>query len=123
MKILLVEDEQDIREIYAQVLREGGFEVTEAWDGERGMSEALTGGYDLVLLDIMLPKIDGLQILRALKAKGELAKIPVVLLTNLGTEAVIKEGFALGAVSYVIKSEITPDQLVEEVNKVLNPQK
>lgn len=122
-KILIVEDEQDVREIYAQVLREDGYEVTEAWDGERGLGEALSGGYDLILLDIMLPKVDGLQILRAIKAKEELARVPVVLLTNLGTEAVIKEGFGLGAASYVIKSEIRPDQLVDEVKKVLNPQK
>lgn len=117
-KLLIIEDEQDIRELYAEILREEGYEVSEAWNGEVGLREALSGKFDIVLLDIMLPKIDGLHILKEIKKKPELAKIPVVLLTNLGADAVIKEAFALGAESYVIKSEYTPDQVVNEVKKV-----
>lgn len=120
-KILIIEDEQDIRELYAEVLRDEGYEVHEAWDGEIGSVEASSGKYQLILLDIMLPKRDGLQILKDLKAKPELSKIPVILLTNLSTDTVIKEGFSLGATSYVIKSEMTPDQIVAEVQKVLAP--
>lgn len=121
-RILIVEDEQDIRELYAEILREEGFEVSEAWNGEVGLTHALSGKYDLLLLDIMLPKVDGLQILKEIKKKPELAKIPVVLLTNLGSDAVIREGFALGAQSYIIKSEYTPDQVVDEVKKVIEGQ-
>ena len=118
-RVLIVEDEQDIRELYAEILRDEGFAVVEAWDGEKGLAESLSGRYDIILLDIMLPKVDGLQILKEIKKKEELSAIPVVLLTNLSTDNIIKEGFALGAVSYIIKSEMTPDQVVAEVKKVL----
>lgn len=120
-KILIVEDEKDIRELYAEVLKDAGFNVAEAADGETGLREATSGKYDLVLLDIMLPKMDGLQILREIKKDAKLASLKVLLLTNLSTDNVIKEGFALGADSYVIKSEMTPDQVINEVNKALTP--
>lgn len=118
-KILIIEDEQDIRELYAEILRDEGYEIKEVWDGEMGLAEAQSGNYDLILLDIMLPKMDGLQILRELKKSNSVSKSPVVLLTNLGSDAVIKEGFALGAETYIIKSEFTPDQVIAEVKKVL----
>ena len=117
-KLLIVEDEQDIRELYAEILRDEGYEVTEAWDGEVGLKTALSGRFDIILLDVMLPKVDGLRILKEIKKKPELSKIPIVLLTNLGADAVIKEAFTLGAEAYVIKSEYTPDQVINEVNKV-----
>ena len=119
-KLLIVEDEQDIRELYSEILREEGYEVIEAWDGQVGLKEALSGKFDLILLDIMLPKIDGLHILKEIKKKPELSKIPIILLTNLGADAVIKEAFTLGAEAYVIKSEYTPDQVITEVNKVFS---
>ncbi len=120
-KILIVEDEKDIRELYTEVLKDSGFDVTEAPDGEIGLKEATSGKHDVVLLDIMLPKMDGLQILREIKKDPKLAGLKVLLLTNLSTDNVIKEGFALGADSYVIKSEMTPDQVIDEVNKALVP--
>jgi len=121
-RVLIVEDEQDIRELYSEILRDAGYEVAEAWDGEVGLKSALSGKFDMILLDIMLPKIDGLHILKEIKKKPELAKIPVILLTNMGADAVIKEAFTLGAEAYVIKSEYTPDQVVNEVNKVFSAQ-
>ena len=120
-KILIVEDEKDIRDLYTEILTEAGFEVGEAGDGETGLKEATSGKYDLVLLDIMLPKMDGLQILREIKKDSKLASLKVILLTNLSTDNVIKEGFSLGADSYVIKSEMTPDQVINEVNKAFAP--
>lgn len=117
-KLLIVEDEQDIRELYSEILRDEGYEVTEAWDGEVGLKTALSGKFDIILLDVMLPKVDGLRILKEIKKKPELSKIPIILLTNLGADAVIKEAFTLGAEAYVIKSEYTPDQVINEVNKV-----
>ena len=117
-KLLIVEDEQDIRELYSEILRDEGYEVTEAWDGEVGLKTALSGRFDIILLDVMLPKVDGLKILKEIKKKPELSKIPIILLTNLGADAVIKEAFTLGAEAYVIKSEYTPDQVINEVNKV-----
>ncbi len=119
IRILIVEDDQDLRELYAEVLRDEGFKVLEASDGQIGMDLGKQGAYDLMLLDIMLPKIDGLQILKTVKAMPELGRIPIILLTNLGRESIIKEGFTLGADGYIIKSEYTPDQVVGEVEKAL----
>lgn len=118
-RLLIIEDDQDLRELYVEVLRDEGFEVAEAPDGQIGLEKAKAGNYDLLLLDIMLPKIDGLQILKAVKESHDLSKIPVVMLTNLGRESIIKEGFTLGADGYIIKSEYTPDQVVAEVRKFL----
>lgn len=120
-KILIVEDEKDIRELYAEVLRDEHFEVDEAGDGQLGLEMALSGKYDLLLLDIMLPKRDGLQILREIKKRPGLGNLVVVMLTNLSTDAIIKEGFGLGVNSYIIKSGMTPDQVVLEVKKALMP--
>ena len=118
-KILIVEDDQDVRELYAEVLRDEGFVLDEAVDGQSGLAKVLDGDYDLLLLDIMLPKFDGLEILRTIKKKDELKDLPVILLTNLGRESIIKEGFALGAAGYLIKSEHTPEEIVSEVKKFL----
>ena len=118
--ILIIEDEVDIREVYTDILEEAGFTVIEAVDGDEGLSKALAGGWDLLLLDIMLPKIDGLEILKKVRGQEALAHKPVVLLTNLGRESIIKEGFEVGANGYLIKSELTPDQMVSEVKGFLN---
>jgi two-component system response regulator ResD len=118
-KILIIEDDQDVRELYSEVLRDEGFAVDEAVDGQSGLAKVLEGQYDLLLLDIMLPKFDGLEVLKTIKQKAEVKGIPVVLLTNLGREAIIKEGFQLGANGYLIKSEHTPEQIVGEVKKFL----
>ncbi len=118
-KILIIEDDQDVRELYAEVLRDEGFTVEEAVDGQSGLAKVLAGSYDLLLLDIMLPKFDGLEVLKTIKEKAEVKSIPVILLTNLGREAIIKEGFSLGADGYLIKSEHTPEEIVQEVKKFL----
>lgn len=118
-RILIIEDDQDIRELYSEVLRDADFDVAEAIDGETGKAKALGGDYDLLLLDIMLPKVDGLAILKAVKSTDAVKDKPVVLLTNLGRESIIKEGFALGADGYLIKSEYDPGQVVNEVTRFL----
>ncbi len=118
-RILIIEDDQDVRELYAEVLRDGGFDVEEAVDGQSGLARMLKDDYDLIILDIMLPKFDGLSILKTIKKKGALKDIPIILLTNLDRESIIKEGFALGADGYLIKSEHTPRQIVEEAKKFL----
>ncbi|OGY23127.1 MAG: hypothetical protein A2172_01975 [Candidatus Woykebacteria bacterium RBG_13_40_15] len=120
-KILVVEDDQFLRELYEELLKEEGYEVELASDGEDGLNKMTAGGFDLVLLDIMLPKIDGLEILRRLKEKHpEKPNGPVVLLTNLGQDSIIKEGFNLGASGYLIKSSMNPDQVISEVKVFLS---
>ena len=85
-KILVLEDDQYTRDIYHDVLTEAGFEVTTAVDGEEGLVKIKEGGYNLILLDMMMPKVNGLEVLEKLKADPETKKIPIVMLTNLAGE-------------------------------------
>lgn len=117
--ILLIEDEEVIRELYAEVLRDAGYKVMEARDGDTGLKRALGDEWDIMLLDIMLPGSDGLQILKYVKENERLKMKPIILLTNLGNEMIIKEAFSKGADAYLIKSEITPDKIVSEVGNYL----
>jgi len=120
-KILVVEDDQFLRELYNELLTDEGYEVDLAEDGEIGLSKVQKGGYNLVLLDIMLPKLDGLEILRRIKDDPPVGPNgPVVLLTNLGQDSIIKEGFTLGASGYLIKSSMNPDQVLSEVKVFLS---
>lgn len=118
-RILLVEDEKFIADLYARQLTNSGFAVTTAYDGISAQKFLQTEKYDLLLLDIMLPGINGLELLKDLRQKNPQATMPVLLLTNLGQEAVIKEGFTLGAAGYLIKASYTPAQIVAEVHNAL----
>ncbi len=118
-KILLVEDEDFIRELYVRQLTKAGFQVKYAVDGTSGLETLKTEKFDLLLLDIMLPGMNGLQLLREYKTQNPNSTMITILLTNLGQEAVIKEGFELGAQAYLIKASYTPDQVVNEVKNAL----
>src|SRR5688572_8190015 len=118
-KILLVEDEDFIRELYVRQLTKEGFQVKSAVDGQSGLNTLKSEAFDLLLLDIMLPGINGLQLLREFKTQNPSSPMITILLTNLGQEAVIKEGFELGAQAYLIKASYTPDQVVNEVKNAL----
>lgn len=118
-KILIVEDDFFIRELYQRQLQKDGYLVEAAADGAEGLVKANDYKPHLILLDIMLPKLNGLDLLRTIKTKPETKDIPVILLTNLGQESVIKEGFTLGAEGYLIKSAYTPSQIIEEVKNFL----
>lgn len=118
-KILLVEDEDFIRELYVRQLSKAGFLVKSATDGQSGLESLKNEPFDLLLLDIMLPGMNGLQLLREFKTNYPNSPMITILLTNLGQEAVIKEGFELGAQAYLIKASYTPDQVVTEVKNAL----
>lgn len=119
-KILLVEDEALIRELYSRQLTRAGFAVKPVETGELGVEAIKTEDFDLILLDIMLPGINGLEVLKQFKTlKPGAAQTVVIMLTNLGQDSVIKEGFDLGAQAYLIKTSYTPDQVVQEVNNAL----
>ncbi len=119
-KILIVEDDQFLREFYQELLIAEGYLVDVAADGEEGLSKLLSNEYNLVLLDIMLPKKDGIQILRDLKVRSPKSlNVTIVVLTNLGQDTVIKECFDLGAAGYLIKSALNPDQVLTEVKSYL----
>ena len=118
-KILLIEDEPSIRDLYSRQLTKAGYTVAVAEDGNKGLELLKADTYDLLLLDIMLPGINGLQVLREFKTQNPNSQMKVVLLTNLGQDTVIKEGFTLGASAYLIKASYTPDQIVTEVNNLI----
>lgn len=119
-RILLIEDEEFIRDLYKRQLEKGGFAVDAFASGVEGLASLKNNQYDLVVLDIMLPKMSGLEILKKVKEEKHNQSLPVVLLTNLGHEDVIKEGFRLGAEGYLVKSSYSPNQIVEEIRNILN---
>ena len=118
-KILIIEDDFFVRDLYNRELIREGFTVSTAEDGAEGLLKVVEEKPDIILLDIMLPKMSGLDVLKTLKEKEETKNIPVVLLTNLGQDNIIRKGFTLGAVGYLIKAAYTPTQIIEEVKKFL----
>jgi len=119
-KILLVEDDLYTRELFEEVLKDAGFFVETAFDGEMGLSKILAGGFDLILLDVVMPQMDGLEVLNKLKESAPVKKNgPVVMLTNLSHDPIIKDVLSRGAAGYLIKSDLTPDTLVKKVKEFL----
>lgn len=119
-KILIVEDELPILEPYRDYLTAKGYEVETAKDGKEGLEKAQTFDYDLMLLDIMMPVMDGLEVLKRVKANAKLSNKKIILLTALGRESVIKEGFGLGADGYLLKDQETPDTIEKNIAKILS---
>ena len=119
-KILVVEDEEYIRDLYVQILRKEGYLVDSASDGEEAYMKMSKKEYDLILLDIILPKIDGLQVLEKLKKESKTISAPVVLLTNLSQEVVVAKAVDYGVRGYMVKSDLTPSDILTEVRGYLN---
>ena len=118
-KILVVEDDEFLLELYSTKLQMEGFQVFSANDGERGLRYAKEKNPDLILLDIVLPKMDGLDVLRKIKENKDTEKIPVVLLTNLSQKDEVQEGLKAGAKDYLIKAHFMPSEVVEKIKKLL----
>lgn len=121
-KILLIDDDKDIQDIYSEFLTQAGYQVDSAHDGQEGLAKILEGGYDLILLDIMMPKIDGLGILRRLKEDPpkNVYNGPVVVLSALDQEYIVKEALNLGAKGFLTKAGLTPDQALTKISEFLN---
>lgn len=119
-QILLVEDDVSTLKLYKELLTSEGYQITTASDGELGLTQATKGGYDLILLDVMLPKMDGLAVLAKLKKSPPKTKNgPIVILSNLSHHPVIKEAMSLGAKDHLIKSDISPDKLLLKIKSYL----
>lgn len=119
-KILVVEDDQALRDLYVQILKEEGYEVTSAIDGQAGLDAMRAGGYNLVLLDLVMPKLDGIMVLTKLADNPPVVKNDkIVILSNLGKDNVIGQAMELGAAGYMIKSDYTPDKIIEQVKNFL----
>jgi len=120
-KILVVEDEDRLNDLYVQLLEAEGYAVDSAKTGNEAFEKIHEGGYDLVLLDIVLPEIDGIHILQKLKKEPAKKKnVAIVLLTNLTENETIAKALKEGVSGYLIKSRYTPDQFLDEVKKHLN---
>lgn len=120
IKVLVVDDDIMLRDMYAERLEAEGFEVEIAQDGEQGLERATKMKPDIILLDIMMPKVNGFSALETLKNTPGLKKIPVVLLTALIQEENKAKGIKLGAVEYVVKSQTMPGELIGKIKKILD---
>lgn len=119
-KIIVVDDDLYIRELYVDLLNGEGYTVDSAENGAIALDKLKNGGYDLILLDVMLPKVDGLQVMDALNSNPPpKPNGPVILLTNLDHEPLIKDAMSKGASAFIIKADITPGDLLGQVKKYL----
>ena len=114
-KVLVVDDEEILRRIYADRLSVEGFTVDLATDGQEALQKIEVSKPDLVLLDLLMPRVDGFQVLEALKNKPELSNIPVVVLTNVGQEENVQRALSLGAKDYLLKTSHTPNEVLQVV--------
>ena len=118
-KVLIIEDDELILRMYQQIFRLKGYEVIVAMNGEEGLEQAQATKPDLIVLDIMMPKLNGLDMLKKLKTMPEIADIPVVILTNLMGAADAEEAMRAGAIKYIGKSDYKPKEVVDIINKLV----
>lgn len=117
--ILLVEDDEMLHTMYTQKFTKEGYEVKSAYNGAEGVALAESAKPDIILLDIIMPKMDGFAALKKIKKNPATAQIPVILLTNLGQEEDIRKGKELGASDYFIKANHTPQEVVDKVKSII----
>lgn len=119
-KILIIEDDLVLQKALSDYLGSEGFETKTAADGESGLALALAEKPDLILLDIILPKKDGFEVLRAIRAEEATKKIPVVLLTNLDSVSDVEKALELGATTYLVKADYKLEEVTAKVKELLN---
>lgn len=117
--ILLVDDDLTLREMYLERLKAEGFAVETAQDGQEAVAKAKDTRPNLILLDIMMPKLNGLDVLKQLKAEKETASIPVIVLTALIQDRERAQATELGATDYIVKSETMPGEVIQKIHAVL----
>ncbi len=118
-KVVLVEDEKMLADMYATKFAMEGFETSKAYDGAAGLALAKEVQPDIILLDVIMPKLDGFAVLKQLKEDPSVKDVPVILLTNLGQDEDIKKGKELGAADYFVKANHTPAEVVTKIREVL----
>ena len=119
-KILIIEDDPYVQRMYKRLFSHEKYNVEMASSGEEGLKLAVSSNPALILLDIMLPGMNGLQVLEKLKNGKKTQDIPVLMLTNLGDEHMIDQANKLGASSYMVKADFTPSQVLAEVDRLVN---
>ncbi|MBU0671291.1 MAG: response regulator [Patescibacteria group bacterium] len=119
IKIGLVEDDKFLSKMYQSKLGMEGFEVFAAYDGQEGLDMVRAKKPDIVLLDLVLPKLEGWDVLKALKDDLNTKDIPVIILSNLGQEEDVRKGQAMGAADYLIKAHFIPKEVIEKIRTIL----
>lgn len=118
MKILIIDDEQGVLKMYSEILRAAGIETLTAPSGQEGMKIAREQQPAIIFLDIIMPRYNGLDVLKDLKNEANLKNTPVYLLTNLPKESSESKAKELGAAGYFVKAEIEPQVLVQKVKEI-----
>ncbi len=118
--ILFIEDESVLQKTFGDILRQEGYEMISALDGEIGLNLAKTKKFDLILLDLVLPKVYGIEVLRKLKEDKTTKEIPVIILTNLEEIGNVGKALELGAKSYLVKTQYTLEEVVAKIKQVLS---
>ena len=118
-RVLIIEDDTFLRELISQKLSKEGYSIIEAIDGEEGVKKTKEEKPEIILLDLILPGIDGFEVLSQIKGDQTTSSIPVIILSNLGQKEDVERGLKLGAVDYLIKAHFTPGEIIEKVKTVL----
>ena len=118
-QILIVEDDVFLADLYKTKFTLEGFEVYSGYDGEKGLELAKKNEPDIILLDLILPKMGGFAVLEAIKADKKLKNIPVILLTNLSQKSDVEKGLKMGAKDYLIKAHFMPSEVVAKIKKLI----
>jgi DNA-binding response OmpR family regulator len=119
-KLLIIEDDIVLQNALGEYLSTEGFEISSAEDGEIGIQKALSEKPDLILLDIVLPKKDGYEVLEKVRSNDDTRNIPIVLLTNLGSIADVEKALELGATTYLVKADYKLEEVTAKVKEILN---
>lgn len=115
--ILVIEDDQFLAKVYLAKLQKEGYGVRIAYDGQEGLDELNKKAPDIILLDLILPNMDGFEFLEKIKQEDKYKKIPVIILSNLGQDEDIKRGKKLGADDYFVKANTPLKEIVEKINQ------
>lgn len=118
-KVLIIEDDTFLLQMYSTKLGLEGFEVAAALDGEKGLRQAKKDIPDIILLDLLLPKKDGIAVLEELKNDPATSAVPVIILSNIGQKDQIDRCFALGAADYMIKAHFIPSEVINKIKQTL----
>jgi len=114
-KILIIEDDKFLRELMVRKLSQENFEIIEAIDGEEGIKKIKDVIPDIVLLDLILPGIDGFEVLAKIKEDATTTSIPVIILSNLGQREDVERGMKLGAIDFLVKAHFTPNEIIDKI--------
>ena len=118
-KILFIEDESALQKTFGEILRIEKYEMVSALDGETGLKLAQTEKPDLIILDLVLPKLHGFEVLRRVKEDEKTKDIPVIVLTNLETMTDVEKAIELGAMTYLVKANYSLEEIINKVKKAL----